>query len=176
MIMLTWWLHTLPSAYTWGRQKQAVRDKSKDQCLHLPSALPHPSGTACGAAVTHFKAKMWCHSKVCGAKFITWSTAKWKTHYRGQHMQRAVQMGLRQCRLCLEQPFVGLEPGGMAAAAQQHPDASCLACSGPCACASHCCSHHVQRGKRKFPSTASSPQWNQTCPPIPQLQSMTWGK
>lgn len=65
----------------------------------------------------------------------------------------------------LKQPFLGLEAGGMAAAAQEHPGASCSACSGPRACAGHCCGHHAQHGRGNVhqASPAGSPPSHQTC-------------
>lgn len=61
--------------------------------------------------------------------------------------------------------FPGAGAGGTAAAAQEHPGPSCLTCSGPCACAGHCCSHHPPQGRKKLPSGIPSrqPSSHHTC-------------
>lgn len=68
-----------------GRSKQ-LGTRVRTSALRLSAALPQTSGTTRGAAVTHFKAKVQCHTEVCGAKFTRWSTPKWKTYYKRQRV------------------------------------------------------------------------------------------
>lgn len=59
MTALTRWLHTFsPAPVTReGRNKQSGT-RGRRGALGLAAALPHPSGTVCGAAMINFKAKM----------------------------------------------------------------------------------------------------------------------
>lgn len=94
--MLTRWLHTCSPGPVLreGRNKQ-LGTRVRTGAPRMSAALLHPSGTAHGVAIIHFKAKMECHTKVCGVKFTSWSTPKWKMHYKSQCMQETVLAGTR---------------------------------------------------------------------------------
>lgn len=61
MTALTRWPHTFSPVPVLreGRNKQ-LGTRGRSGALGLAAALPHPSGTVCGAAMINFKAKMWC--------------------------------------------------------------------------------------------------------------------